>query len=92
MQPNRKPNHLLIQTLGKQNHNHAIFPNYVPSIPEDNSSLNRKGEDFEGSQKFAKYNAYYDDVNSTQNDDYNLMLMSGQKSPKVSKFNQTQQY
>ena len=41
MQPNRKPHQRLIQALGK--HNHAVFPNFVPSIPEDTSSLNRGG-------------------------------------------------
>ena len=42
MQALRKPNRLVKAALGK--HNFGIFPNYVPSIPED-SSL--KKDDFE---------------------------------------------
>ena len=55
----------------------------MPSIPEDNSSVTRKFEDFEGTHKLTKYNnynnnAYFDDVGSANNitDDYHLLLLS----------------
>ena len=37
----RKPNRLVHAAIGK--HNYGIFPNFVPSIPDDNNSL-RKDE------------------------------------------------
>ena len=77
MQPLRKPTRLVHAAIGK--HNFGIFPNFVPSIPDDNTSLKKDDLDVVtsglGTQKFIFKNAYYDDI---QNDDYrNVMLLSG---------------
>jgi hypothetical protein len=40
MQALRKPNRLVHAAVGK--HNFGIFPNFVPSIPDDNNSLKKE--------------------------------------------------
>ncbi len=43
MQAMRKPNRLVHAAVGK--HNYGIFPNFVPSIPDDNISLKKDDSD-----------------------------------------------
>ncbi len=86
MYPIRKQHHKLLHIYGGKNHNHAVFPNYVPSIPEDNSSQGLKS--YEGTQKFYK-NVYQDEMSG---DDYNMIMSAQKMSPKNRGFSQTQQY